>query len=64
MGRGGAPQISVQVREWKPIEVGDKLASRSAQKGCVSQLMPQEDMPFTLSGMVPDLMINPAAFPS
>lgn len=63
-GRGGDPQISVQVRKWIPIRVGDKLASRSAQKGVVSQIIPDEDLPFSLSGMRPDFIINPAAFPS
>jgi len=57
--------VKVRVRQMRIPKIGDKVASRAAQKGIIGMILPPENMPFAAkTGMTPDLLMNPNAFPS
>ncbi|MEK9135009.1 MAG: DNA-directed RNA polymerase subunit beta [Patescibacteria group bacterium] len=56
---GVIKKIEVEVAELRKIEAGDKLAGRHGNKGVISRVLPQEEMPFLEDGTPVDVVLNP-----
>ena len=56
---GVIKSIEVQVADIRKVQVGDKMAGRHGNKGVVSKIIPQEDMPFLADGTPIDIILNP-----
>ncbi|MDR2973096.1 MAG: DNA-directed RNA polymerase subunit beta [Propionibacteriaceae bacterium] len=56
--------VRVYVAQKRKISVGDKMAGRHGNKGVISKILPQEDMPFLADGTPVDIILNPMGVPS
>ncbi|VTS01587.1 DNA-directed RNA polymerase subunit beta [Tuwongella immobilis] len=61
---GVQQMVKVYVATKRAISVGDKMAGRHGNKGVISKILPEEDMPFLADGTTLDIMLNPLGVPS
>ena len=61
---GVIKMVKIYVATKRKLAVGDKMAGRHGNKGVVSRLLPEEDMPFFADGTTVDLVLNPLGVPS
>jgi len=59
----GDKEVNVLLRHQRSPIVGDKFASRHGQKGVIGAVIKQSDLPFTKTGIVPDLIFSPHSIP-
>ena len=64
LGPGVNEVVRVYIAQRRKIQVGDKMAGRHGNKGVVSRVLPQEDMPFLPDGTPLDIVLNPLGVPS
>ena len=61
---GVTKSVRVSIAQKRKISVGDKMAGRHGNKGVVSRVLPEEDMPFLPDGTPLDIVLNPLGVPS
>lgn len=61
---GVIKRIHIEVAQLRDISVGDKLAGRHGNKGVISRILPEEEMPFTADGEPIDIILTPLGIPS
>ncbi len=64
LAAGVSKLIRVYIVQKRKIQVGDKMAGRHGNKGVISLILPEEDMPFLPDGTPVDIMLNPLGVPS
>ena len=61
---GSISLVRIFIAQIRKIQVGDKIAGRHGNKGIVSRILPQQDMPFLPNGVPVDILLNPLGVPS
>ncbi len=61
---GVIKMVKIYVAIKRKLQVGDKMAGRHGNKGVISRIVPQEDMPYTADGSPVDMVLNPLGVPS
>jgi len=61
---GVLKMVKVYIAMKRKLSVGDKMAGRHGNKGVISRIMPEEDMPYTADGTPVDIVLNPLGVPS
>jgi DNA-directed RNA polymerase subunit beta len=61
---GVIKRVHIEVAQLRTISVGDKLAGRHGNKGVISRILPEEDMPFDKDGNPVDIILTPLGVPS
>ena len=61
---GVIKRVHIEVAQLRTISVGDKLAGRHGNKGVISRILPEEDMPFDAEGNPVDIILTPLGVPS
>ena len=56
--------VRIYIAQKRKISVGDKMAGRHGNKGCISRILPREDMPFLPDGTPLQILLNPLGIPS
>ena len=56
--------VRIYIAQKRKISVGDKMAGRHGNKGCISRILPREDMPFLPDGTPLQVLLNPLGIPS
>lgn len=56
--------VRVYIIQKRKIQVGDKMSGRHGNKGVISLILPEEDMPYLPDGTPVDIMLNPQGIPS
>ena len=64
LSAGVSKLVRVYIVQKRKIQVGDKMAGRHGNKGVISLILPEEDMPFLPDGTPVDIMLNPLGVPS